>query len=96
MRSRARYAALRTHFAAPLRVLYTPPLMPSERVQRRTDALLEEADEAADASGWWLVADAARAAVASCESSGDALRSGASSRWPSRAASASRQDMLRA
>ncbi|MCH8817886.1 MAG: protein kinase, partial [Chloroflexi bacterium] len=37
-----------------------PPIMTSERLQRRIDRLLDEAEEAADKRDWALVADSAR------------------------------------
>ena len=39
--------------------------MTSERMRRRLDAFLDEADVAATANEWLLVADKARAALAS-------------------------------
>lgn len=38
--------------------------MPSERIQRRIDALLDQADTAVDAPEWSLVAEKARAVLA--------------------------------
>ena len=38
--------------------------MPSERIQRRTDALLDQAEEAIAARNWPAAAEAARAALA--------------------------------
>ena len=39
-------------------------IMPSERIQRRIDAFLDEADEAASADEWGLVASKSRAVLA--------------------------------
>ena len=47
--------------------------MPSERIQRRSEALLDQADEAVDANDWPLVADKARAVLAINETNEDAL-----------------------
>ena len=46
--------------------------MPSDRIQRRIDALLDQADDAADANDWSLVADKARAVLAMDPSNEDA------------------------
>src|SRR5712691_8070414 len=46
--------------------------MPSERIQRRTDALLDEADQATSQQQWERVAGAARAVLAIDEANEDA------------------------
>ena len=47
--------------------------MPSERIQRRIDSLLDQCDEAVDAAHWSLLAERARAVLAIDEASEDAL-----------------------
>ena len=47
--------------------------MPSERIQRRIDAFLDEADEAASSGAWAAVAEKARAVLAIDEANDDAL-----------------------
>ena len=47
--------------------------MPSERIQRRIDALLDEADMAVTAGAWSSVAEKARAVLAIEDGNEDAL-----------------------
>jgi len=47
--------------------------MPSDRIQRRIEAFLDQAEEASDANDWALVADKARAVLAIDEANDDAL-----------------------